>query len=293
MDELSKLFAQMEAQETRLLGIAHCIVPKEEDEEENVPIVEEVPVFLPPSAEPPTPTLPQLPQLLLMSSELKENLSRDSQLNTVPDLSLATEISTKTPLNEIDANSLITVDAVPSVVLTSIADAVTAPTITETLNKDAEVVITTQMPVSNPDENSVEIVMSTQKTENMFNVLSTVPALVPATSPMPIIQNESANNPQYYIKNLENVTETSPTSTKSRRVNHDLPTTSSSSTLPPSSIAEIILGELESVSKNPEPENYIYETFEVKPVEVSPQRNEHTVFAEEPPEIPNGAVPAA
>lgn len=30
MDGLSKLFDLMEAQETRLIGIAHCIVPKEE-----------------------------------------------------------------------------------------------------------------------------------------------------------------------------------------------------------------------------------------------------------------------
>lgn len=321
MDELSKLFAQMEEQETRLLGIAHCIVPKEEE----LPIIEEVPVFVPPppEASTPTPTLTptstpmpqQLPQLLLMSSELKENLSDDSQSNTVQDLSLETEKSTKKPLDEIDSNSLNTadtVDTVPSVILTSIiSNTVTAPTIAETLNKDIEIVITTQMPISNPAENNdVDIVMHTQiKTETILNVLSTVAAIVPATSPMPTVQNDSANNPQHHIiNNLENVTvlnenpppasstttsTTTTTSINSQTVKNDVQITSS--TVQPSSIAEIILGESESVSKNPEPENYIYETFSpISPVDVSSlQRNEHIVLAEEPPEIPNDAVPAA
>lgn len=325
MDELSKLFAQMEAQETRLLGIAHCIVPKEEE----VPIIEEVPVFVPPPPEPststpapapapaptPTPTpqtqpqpqLPQLPQLLLMSSELKENLSGDSQSNTVQDLPIATEKSTNKPIiDEIDTNTLITVDSVPSVILTSITNTVTAPTIDETLDKDIEIVVTTQIPITIPAENNdVDIVLNVpSKTDSTSNVLITVPTMVSAaTSPIPIAQNES--DAQHHIENFENATVLNenpppPTSTmasvhQSQTVNsNDVQITSSSSAAPPSSIAEIILGEMESVSKNPEPENYVYETFSPISVEVSPlQRNDHIVLAEEPPEIPNDAVPAA
>lgn len=306
MDELSKLFAQMESEETRLLGIAHCIVPKEED----VPIIEEVPVFVqstPASAPPQQPK--QLPQLLLMSSELKENLSEDSQSNAVQDLSVATvEVSTNKPFDGIDTNKLNTAATVPSVILTSLTNAVTAPTIAETLNtQDIEIIITTQIPISNPDENNVDIVMNTQKIENTFNVLSTVPTIVPVTSPIPIVQNESASNPHNFIKNFENVTVldenppqiSSTTSTQSQSqsqsqtLNNDVQIASSTSQ--PSSIAEIVLGEIESVSKNPEPENYIYETFSpISPVEISPiQRSGHIVLAEEPPEIPNDAVPAA
>lgn len=317
MDELSKLFAQMEAQETRLLGIAHCIVPKEEE----VPIIEEVPVFVPPPPEPststsaptpqtqPQPQLQQLPQLLLMTSELKENLSGDSQLNTVQDLPIATEKSTNKPIiEEIDSsNTLITVDTVPSVILTSITNTVTAPTIDETLDKDIEIVVTTQIPIANPAENNdVDIVMNPQtKTDSTSSVLITVSTtMVPAaTSPIPIAQNESDS--QHHIENFENATVLNenpppPTSTmasvhQSQTANsNDVQVTSSSSAAPPSSIAEIILGEMESVSKNPEPENYVYETFSPASVEVSPlQRNDHIVLAEEPPEIPNDAVPAA
>lgn len=330
MDELSKLFAQMEEQETRLLGIAHCIVPKEEE----VPIIEEVPVFVPPPPQPststPQPQLQpqQLPQLLLTASELKENLSSDSQSNLVQDSSIPTERATKKPtIEEIDSNTVITADTVPSVILTSITNTVTAPTIAETLDKDIEIIVTTQIPIPNPAENNdVDIVMSVQavKTESTQNVLSTVPTMVSATvttatSPMPIVQNENENtnneSSQSEIQKLENATVLNenpppPTSTMAsihatQTMKNDVQITSSptslsssasaSSTAQPSSIAEIILGEMESVSKNPEPENYIYETFSpISPVEVSPiQRNEHIVLAEEPPEIPNDAVPAA
>lgn len=317
MDELSKLFAQMEAQETRLLGIAHCIVPKEE---EQVPIVEEVPVFVPPlpereaerAAEPEQPTSTiqplQVPQLLLMSAELRENSSGDSQSNTVQDVSPAPETESKQKVvdDEIDTNALSTADTLPSVILPAITSAVTAPTIAETLDKDVEVIVTTQVPISNPDENNVDIVMNAPITESTFNVLSTMSTVVPATSPMPaIIQNETANQPQTYITNLENVTvlnenlpplgSTSASSTNAQPMPNDVQSTSPTPPSPPSSIAEIILGEMESVSKNPEPENYVYETFSpISPVEVSPhQRNEHIVLAEEPPEIPNDAAVGA
>lgn len=316
MDELSKLFAQMEAQETRLLGIAHCIVPKEEE----VPIIEEVPVFVPPPPEP-EPSMQQqqqppqqLPALLLMNAELKENVSGDIQSKPAEDVSSSTEISQQNALDDdIDTNVLITVpDTLPSVILTSLTNTVTSPTIAETLEKDFEVAVTTQVPISNPDENNVDIVMNTQKIENTFNVLTTITAniatiptaaaaaaaLAPATTPMTtvIIQTESnENQSENSVKNLENVTvlnenvhtQLSSTSTVSSLQN-DVQITSSTPHSP-SSIAEIIL---ESVSKNPEPENYIYETFSpISPVEVSSfQRNEHIVLAEEPPEIPNDAV---
>lgn len=68
-----------------------------------------------------------------------------------------------------------------------------------------------------------------------------------------------------------------------------------SSTPTTPSVAEIILGEIESISKSPEPDNYIYETFSSMPPAVQQAlddryannvkpTNEQSEVAEEPPE---------
>lgn len=53
MDGIARLFDLMEAQETRLFGEAHCIVPKEEEQIETIviaPVPEPIPEL---DAEPP------------------------------------------------------------------------------------------------------------------------------------------------------------------------------------------------------------------------------------------------
>lgn len=55
MDGISQLFDLMEAQETRLFGEAHCIVPKEEAEVDAIiiePVPESIPEFVPEPARP-------------------------------------------------------------------------------------------------------------------------------------------------------------------------------------------------------------------------------------------------
>lgn len=289
MDELSKLFAQMEAQETRLLGIAHCIVPKEEE----MPIIESV--FVPP---PPEPVPAQVP------SEPEEKLIHQDQSEVMQEvLPIAIHKSIDEPQIDNENNLLNAPSDVPSLILTSLkstaAAAVTEEPIIETIITTT--ITTTEMPMPNPDENNVDIVTHTELTDKQ-NVVSDVQVVAVPVVP-PSVENDTVINSLNYInKKLENVTvlEGTPSSTNhksSEIVVHsehlDVPTSSTST-----SIAEIVLGEMESVSKSPEPDNYIYETFSpISPVYIgevsSLQRNEHLVLAEEPPEIPNVAAPAA
>lgn len=46
MDGIARLFDLMEAQETRLFGEAHCIVPKEEEQIETI-VIDPVPDLMP------------------------------------------------------------------------------------------------------------------------------------------------------------------------------------------------------------------------------------------------------
>lgn len=323
MDELSKLFAIMEAQETRLLGIAHCIVPKEEE----IPIIE--PVFVAPAAtkdiEKSTPHSEKLPASVLIDDAEKQ----DSD-----------------PLVDTEVRVLETPSDVPSVILSSLSKSV----VTEEPIKEI-IATTTDIPIPNPNENDINIVTYTDK----LIVLPAIPVAVAETSS---VENDTVLNALNYINKLENVTvlETTPITTNHNSLTHsateNFETTSPSSPSPPSSlssssssssssllssttsallsslspplssstpspspsstslplpnqststsppIAEIVLGEMESVSKSPESDNYIYETFSpVSPVNISAissfHRNDHLVLAEEPPEIPNDAVSVA
>lgn len=315
MDELSKLFAIMEAQETRLLGIAHCIVPKEEE----IPIIE--PVFVAPAAtkdiEKSTPHSEKLPASVLIDDAEKQ----DSD-----------------PLVDTEVRVLETPSDVPSVILSSLSKSV----VTEEPIKEIIATTTTDIPIPNPNENDINIVTYTDK----LIVLPAIPVAVAETSS---VENDTVLNALNYINKLENVTvlETTPITTNHNSLTHSAtenfettspsspsPSSSSSSSLlssttsallsslsPPLSsstpspsstslplpnqststsppIAEIVLGEMESVSKSPESDNYIYETFSpVSPVNISAissfHRNDHLVLAEEPPEIPNDAVSVA
>lgn len=280
MDELSKLFAQMEAQETRLLGIAHCIVRQEE-----MPIIESD--FIPPP--PPEPEPVPLPVPVPSEAEPKPEI--------VP-VVLAAEVesSNNEPMIDIsEKNSLNAPSDVPSLILTTLiaAAAVTEEPIKETIIPNA--ITTTEMPIPNPDDNNVDIVTHTEHTDKPNALVTVAVVTVP-----PSAENDTVINSLNYIKKLENVTvlEGPPSTTNLKSSvpqteTLEVPTTSTSS-----SIAEIVLGEMESVSKSPEPDNYIYETFSpISPVDIgevtSLQRNEHLVLAEEPPEILNDAVLAA
>lgn len=304
MDELSKLFALMEVQETRLLGIAHCIVTKDiVPKEEEIPVIE--PVFVPPS-------------MLSAQDELEKSTPLPSNSDLIP--AHATNQTENSEIDEIiepEKRILEIPSDVPSIILSSLSKSI----VTEEPIKEI-ITTTTDVQIPNPNENDVDIVTYTEK----LNVLTAVPDA----------ENDTVLNALNYINKLESVTVIS---TNYKSTTHlptfsaeniesttastsSLPpplTTSSTTSLPiksistsPSStillttpsppasppIAEIVLGEMESVSKSPESDNYIYETFSpISSVNISAistfHQSDHLVLAEEPPEIPNDAVSAA
>lgn len=285
MDELSKLFALMEAQETRLLGIAHCIVPKEEE----VPIIESVfippPMLLPDKQEDilvpePAPEVFQPPisvEMDKMQDEPLINNDKPAPPSDVPSFILNSLTNS--------AEIAVAEEPIKEIISTTSATTTTSTTTTTTTTT------TTQIPMPNPDDNNIDIVTHTEK----MNVLTTVPDTL-----LMNFENDTVLNSLNYIKQLENTTvlEATPSTNLISSIpqSTESPDTPIPSTTP--SIAEIILGEMESVSKSPEPDNYIYETFSpISPVDIgavsSFQRNDHLVLAEEPPEIPNDAVPVA
>lgn len=290
MDELSKLFAIMEVQETRLLGIAHCIVPKEEEE---IEIVEEEPVFV----EPPIPINQN------MEEEEEKEIEHIQELEAKPEIiqslipvdpEILEDLPEEQQLSNDQNTSNIPSD-VPTLILSTIAKS-TVVAVTEEPVKEVSP-ITTEIPSPNPDENNIDIVTHTEK-PNEVNVLATISAAAELND-----NNGNINTSLNYISDLENITvleTTQPTQNQKPSITQ---TTEISEPLTPStspSIAEIILGEMETVSKSPESDNYIYETFSPNSpvnndaISTSFQRNDdHLVLAEEPPEIPNEAVHAA
>lgn len=275
MDELSKLFGLMEAQETRLLGIAHCIIPKEE-----IPLVESV------FAQQALPAMPENAILRPESELIKVLIPAGTILNNP-------NVPADTDTNELEKIGP-TNDILP-VIISSLANSGT-PLL--------------------PDDSLKTILMMTATTtttepshidENNF-----IPS-IPTAAMHQANDTQSFNSEQFErkVNNNEPVThivdystmkmETVTTASVSY-VTSMLPTTTSQShetymqtTL--SSIDEIVLEEI--VSQNPEPDNYIYETFspasKVNIDDVSNvQRTDHLVLAEKPPEpVPNEAILAA
>lgn len=292
MDELSKLFAQMEAQETRLLGIAHCIVPKEE------PTIESI--FVPPPSLPSSNTKDLIEPVVFPEPvpALIVPIEMPIILPSKPEENLTFEKPTNERFVENEPISIIVPDEVPSKIIA---------TLTKTVIADipiTEIIITSTDSTSlNPDENNVDIITPAERLAHTTNlpisIVQPTPAVVVATAMTE--ENDTIINTINYINKLENVTVLQSASTKPT-----IPPQTQSMEAPiaivtsaPSSIAEIVLGEMDAVSKNPEADNYIYETFsQISPVDIGEvsstlQRNEHLVIEDEPPEIPNDAVPAA
>lgn len=301
MDELSKLFALMEVQETRLLGIAHCIVTKDiVPKEEEIPDIE--PVFVPPS-------------MLSAQDELEKSTPIPSNSDLIPaHATNQTENSEIDQIIEPEKRILEMPSDVPSIILSSLSKSI----VTEEPIKEI-IPTTTDVQIPNPNENDVDIVTYTEK----LNVLTAVPDA----------ENDTVLNALNYINKLESVTviSTNYKSTTHLPTENIESTTASTSSLPPPlttssttslpiksistspssfillttpppptspPIAEIVLGEMESVSKSPESDNYIYETFSpISSVNISAistfHQSDHLVLAEEPPELPNDAVSAA
>lgn len=303
MDELSKLFALMEVQETRLLGIAHCIVTKDiVPKEEEIPVIE--PVFVPPS-------------MLSAQEELEKSTPLPLNSDIIP--AHATNQTENFEIDEIiEPEKRYEPSDMPSIILSSLSKSI----VTEEPIKEI-ITTTTDVQIPNPKENDVDIVTYTEKlnvltavsdaeNDTVLNALNYINKLESVT----VISTNYKSTTHLPTENIESTTSTSSlpppltTSSTTSLPIKSISTSPSSSILlttppPPTSppIAEIVLGEMESVSKSPESDklesdNYIYETFSpISPVNISAistfHQSDHLVLAEEPPEIPNDAVSAA
>lgn len=269
MDELSKLFGLMEAQETRLLGIAHCIIPKEE-----IPLVESV------FAQQALPVMPEN-EILRPESELIRVLIPTgtilNNLNLPPDTD-TNELEKKTPAN----------DVLP--VIPSLANSGTPLLQDDSLKKILMMTTATTTEPRHIDENNfipsipTDTVHQANNTQSFnseqFDRKDNDPAtrIIDSTMKMETVTIASSS----YVSSI--------LTTISQSHESNMQTTSSS-------IDEIVLEEI--VSQNPEPDNYIYETFSpASKVNIDDmsnvQRTDHLVLAEKPPEpIPNEALLAA
>lgn len=294
MEELPKLMAMMEAQETRLLGFAHCIVPKEE-------IIVEPSVFIPQQLQIATKNIlqtpPDLVQIIEPLESIDYDLSNRQQASKTDSVSANAAITNNLPPNESEQSVLMD----ETINLTT---AIAATTTTTT---------SSHISAPNPDENNVDILTNTEKMLllplpvlhlDLFNkdkhnsLINTMENASTAQS-VSVLESTTVKNDEKTAADISSILSSSVTSTTpSQPIPLLLFKTETiiSSTTPP--IAEIILGELKSVSKSPEPDNYIYETFSpISPVDIgsitSIQQNDHIVIAEEPPENIPDAVPAA
>lgn len=272
MDELSKLFGLMEAQETRLLGIAHCIIPKEE-----IPLVESV------FAQQTLPIIPENAILRPESELIKVLIPTGTTLNNP---NVPADIDTN-ELEKIAPNN----DVIPVIISSS------ANSGTPLLQDDSlkTVLMTTTATITEPNHIDENNFIPSIPTDTVHQAND--------TQPINSEQFEREDNDNDPLAHIIDSTMKMETVTKvfSSYITSILPTTSQSHETymqtTSSSIDEIVLEEI--VSQNPEPDNYIYETFspasKLNIDDVSNvQRTDHLVLPEKPPEpIPNEAVLAA
>lgn len=274
MDELSKLFGLMEAQETRLLGIAHCIIPKEE-----IPLVESV------FAQQTVPVLPEN-AILRPESELIKVLIPTGTILNKPNVPAETESN---ELEKKAANN----NVLP-VIISTLADSGTLLLQDDSL-KTILVTTTTTATITEPshmDENNFIPSIATDTLHQANKTQSSKSEQIHERD------NDSDIDPETH--SIDSTMKTETVTTASSSYTTSILTTPSQShdtymQTTSSSIDEIFLEEI--VSQNPEPDNYIYETFssKLKVDDVSNvQRNDHLDLAEKPPElIPNEHVLAA
>lgn len=307
MDEVSKLFGLMEAQETRLSGIAHCIVPKEVIP--NAPSVYVVPPL----------TLPLIPTLAMINSPMPvlPKALYDSPSGIVQVLlPIAAEkveemvaiTTTPTPTAKpVSFSSSTTPTYSPETIAasTEMIKPISVPQIILKISIDelSTVVNKTDIPVStsNPDDNNIDIINDTTHiaTSSLpFNItINSVTETV--TETLTVTESDKDT-----VAQTETDTETTTiisTTNSTVPTLSVLSTTLSTTTLPStvtttSSVAEIVLGKLETISAAPEPDNYVYETYSPVPQVIGPmvERAQQLVIVEEPPEIlPNDPAPAA
>lgn len=308
MDELSRLFVSLESQETRLLGIAHCIVPKEE-------LTIEPPIFVAPS-------IPRLPVNLLdvpiagLSKVLMDAKPGIVQL-IVP---VVTETTTPTIATTTNAPITTTpVETTPRTIASEIIEIVTTEATTTpeiivdhtesviatTTSKENQTNVTAQLPSSSTDAKQPETLTPSNNEVNVdarnqeesvivytmtptTNTPSAVTEIVVTTS-RPIVMTTST------FSSIEPVLQAEISTMKASSI--PIPTSTPTPievTTMPLSVAQIILRQPETISTAPEQDNYVYETYSTVPEVIGAidDRAQQLVLVEEPPEnLPNDAAP--
>lgn len=306
MDDLSRLFVALESQETRLLGIAHCIVPKEQlpMEPPSVFVAPPIPLLSANILNAPIPALskalldskPGIVQLIM--PVVVETTAAPTTTTSVPTTITTIETTPKTITSETIETT--TTAAVAEVIIVQTDAEFTAATPKDTENKIAvespisKIAAEVKIPESfatNMHNNEVNI--DSKNVEEPAIVYSTTPSTttIPSvtetieTTTRPIVITTSTFNSIQPV--LQAVSSTTPST--STLVPIDVTTT-------PQSVAEIILRQPETISMATEQDNYVYETFSSVPEVIGPmdERAQQLVLVEEPPEnLPNDAAPAA
>lgn len=303
MDELSRLFVAMESQETRLLGIAHCIVPKEQ-----LPI-EVPPVFVAPLLpasilNAPIPALskaildskPGIVQLIMPVA--LEPTSAPSTTASTPISASTAETASKTTSSEtletttmpIAETIVIVTQSEAEFIATTpkeVEDNLTADRSMESTNFTETKVAESQANMSSNDVNIDNKVMEGSHVErdsapSMTTTPSVTETIETTTRPI-VITTSTFSSIQPLLEEEEGESSTA------TPVSIEVTTT----TAP---VAEIILRQQETISMAPEQDNYVYETFSVVPEVIGPmdERAQQLVLVEQPPEdLPNDAAPAA
>lgn len=304
MDDLSSLFVAMETQETRLLGIAHCIVPKEE-----------LPVFVAP------------PITLLPANILNAPIPAISKaiLDSKPGIvqlimPIATETTTAPSTTTNTPTTTTTIETTPKTLSIAIIDTTTVPTpLSEIIFAQTEAdinVATSKEDVnniaveqssesSNPTEPIMSELLATNMHSNDINIdkYRDQPEIVyesttSTTTTIPSVTETNVPTTRTIVITTSTFSSTEPVlqAVETTTVSTSTPAPIEMMTTTPLSVAQIILRQPETISMAPEQDNYVYETFSSVPEVIGPmdERAQQLVLVEEPPEsLPNDAAPAA
>lgn len=313
MDDLSRLFVALESQETRLLGIAHCIVPKEQlpIEPPSVFVAPPIPLL---SANILNAPIPALSKALLDSKPGIVQLIMPVVVETTAAPTTTTPVPTTTTSAPI---TITTIETTPKTIASETIETTTTASVAEVIIVQTDVEFIAATPKDTENKIAVEKPISTNATEvkipesfatNMHNNEVNIdsknveePAIVysttPSTTTIPSVTEtiETTTRPIVIttstFSSIQPVLQADPTTTASAStlVPIDVTTT-------PQSVAEIILRQPETISMATEQDNYVYETFSSVPEVIGPmdERAQQLVLVEEPPEnLPNDAAPAA
>lgn len=311
MDDLSSLFVAMETQDTRLLGIAHCIVPKEQLPVDPPPVFVAPPITLLPANILNTP-IPAISKAILGSKPGIVQLI----IPIATETTAAPSTTTDTPITST------TIETTPQTISSKIIiiDTTTVPTPLSTTFGRMEADITVATPKE--DVNNISAEQSTESSNStepmMPGLLATnmhsndiniddkyrgepeivLESTTPSTKTIPSVTETNEPTTRTIVITTSTFSSTQPVlqTVESSTVSTSTPVTVEVMTTTPLSVAQIILRQPETISMAPEQDNYVYETFSSVPEVIGPmdERAQQLVLVEEPPEsLTNDAAPAA